>query len=133
MTSRRTQRSLAIRTAELAFAVPQVVTHRVARMAGAGPTLQRRDQREFRLMTSEKVAAFATSWIAMVLQALRVQQALNLSFVRSLWSPWLGPRATSRMAAQLQNAALGVLNKGIGPVHRTATGNAKRLARRPLR
>jgi hypothetical protein len=35
------------------------------------------------------------------------------------------------VTAQLQNAALGVLNKGIGPVHRTATGNAKRLARVP--
>ena len=133
MTARRTKRSLAIRTAELAFAAPQVVAHRVARMASAGPTRQKRDQKEFRLMTSEKVAAFAASWAAMVLQALRAQQALYLSFVRSLWSPWLGSRASSRMTAQLQNAALGVLNKGIGPVHRAATGNAKRLARQARR
>ena len=133
MTARRTHRSLAIRTAELAFAAPQVVAHRVARMSSTGPALSKRDQREFRLMGSEKMAAFAASWTAMVLQAVRAQQALYLSFVRSLWSPWLGSRAASRMAGQLQNAALGVLDKGIRPVHRTATGNAKRLARRPLR
>ncbi len=84
-------------------------------------------------MGSEKMIAFAASWNAMMLQALRVQQALCLSFVHSLWSPWLRSRRSSRMTAQLQNAALGVLNKGMGPVHRTATGNAKRLARRPLR
>jgi len=84
-------------------------------------------------MTSEKLAAFAASWTTMVLQVLRVQQAIYLSVVRSLWSPWLGSRASSRMTAQLQNAALGVLNKGIAPVHRTATANAKRLTRKPLR
>jgi len=133
VTARRTQRSLAIRTAELAFAAPQVVAHRLARMASAGPTLPKRDQKEFRLMTSEKLAAFAASWTTMVLQVLRVQQAIYLSVVRSLWSPWLGSRASSRMTAQLQNAALGVLNKGIAPVHRTATANAKRLTRKPLR
>jgi len=130
VTARRTQRALALRTAELAFAAPQVVAHRVARMAGAGPTLSKRDQREFRLMGSEKVVAFAVSWNAMVLQALRVQQALYFSFVRSLWSPWLGSRASSRTTAQLQGAALGILNKGLGPVHRTATANARRLTRR---
>lgn len=129
VTARRTQRSLATRTAELAFAAPQVVAHRVARMALAGPILSKRDRTEFRLMGAEKTAAFAASWNAMALQVLRAQQALWLSFVRSLWSLWLGGRALPRITPQLQNAVLGVLNQGMGPVHRTATANARRLAR----
>jgi hypothetical protein len=32
-------------------------------------------------------------------------------------------------SAQLQSAALGVLSKGLAPVHRKATANAKRLSR----
>ena len=133
MTARRTQRSLATRTAELAFAAPQVVAHRVARMALAGPTLSERDRAEFRLMGAEKTAAFAASWNAMALQAFRAQQALWLSFARSLWSLWLGGRALPKLAPQLHNAVLGVLNQGIGPVHRTATAKARRLTRARVR
>jgi hypothetical protein len=133
MTARRTQRSLAIRTAELAVAAPQVVAHRVARMALAGPTLSERDRKEFRRMGAEKTAAFTASWNAMALQAFRAQQALWMSFVRSLWSLWLGGRAVPRIGPQLHNAMLGVLTQGMGPVHRTATANAKRLARTRLR
>jgi hypothetical protein len=35
--------------------------------------------------------------------------------------------------AQLQHATLGILGKGLGPVHRKAVANAKRLARTKLR
>ena len=45
---KRKTMSLIIKAAELAFAVPQVVAHRVTRMAIAGPSLSERDQKEFR-------------------------------------------------------------------------------------
>ena len=46
---------------ELAFAVPQVIAHRVARMMLAGPNPSTTDRREFHLMNSEKLAAFNES------------------------------------------------------------------------
>jgi hypothetical protein len=75
-------------------------------MALAGPTLSERDRAEFRLMGAEKTAAFAASWNAMALQAFRAQQALWLSFARSLWSLWLGGRALPKLTPQLRNAVL---------------------------
>lgn len=139
MTTRRGKRTkpiatIAAKTAELALATPQVVAHRVARMAIAGPSPSKRDRREFELMVNEKSAAFFESWNAMTTQALRANQAIALSFFRSLWSPsfWVNPSA-SPVAKQLQGAALGVVDKGLAPVHRKAVANAKRLARTKLR
>ena len=136
MPSRRTRKTQSIVTqaVELAFAVPQVVAHRVTRMAVAGPTLSARDRKEFQRMGAEKTAAFGESWNAMTLQAFRAHQALAASFLRSFWSPSLkGRPSASAVAAQWQSAALDVLGKGMAPVHRTAVANAKRLARTKLR
>lgn len=136
MPSRRTRKtqSMVTQAVELAFAVPQVVAHRVARMAIAGPTLSERDRQEFQRMGAEKTAAFGESWNAMTLHALHAHQALAASFFRAFWSPSLkgGPSA-SAVAAQWHSAVLGVLDKGLAPVHRTAVANAKRLARTKLR
>ncbi len=136
MPSRRTRKtpSIVTQAVELACAVPQVVAHRVTRMAVAGPTPSARDRKEFQRMGAEKTAAFGESWNAMTLQALHAHQALAASFFRAFWSPSLksGPSA-SAVAAQVQNAALGVLSKGMAPVHRKAVANAKRLARAKLR
>jgi hypothetical protein len=130
---RKTQ-SLVAKAAELAFAVPQVVAHRVTRMAIAGPSLSKRDRKEFHRMGAEKTAAFSKSWNAMTMQAFGANQALAASFLRSLWSPLRRSKpSASAVAAQLQNAALGVLGKGMAPVHRKAVANAKRLARTKLR
>ena len=136
MPSRRTRKtqSMVTQAVELAFAVPQVVAHRVARMAIAGPTLSERDRQEFQRMGGEKTAAFSESWNAMTLQALHAHQALAASFFRAFWSPSLkGRPSASAVAARLQSAALDVLGKGMAPVHRKAVANAKRLARTKLR
>jgi len=135
MTSPRSRKtkSLITKAAELAFAVPQVVAHRVMRMAVAGPTLSERDRKEFNLMSAEKSAAFNESWNAMTIQAARANQELTTSFIGSIWSPSLqGKPSATAVAAQLHDAALGVLDKGIAPVHRKAVANAKRLARTKL-
>jgi len=131
---RKNAPSLIAKAAELAFAAPQVVAHRVARMAMAGPVLSERDRREFRLMGAEKTAAFSEAWNAMAAHAFRANQALAVSFAQSLWSPSpKGRPSATEMAVQLQDAALGMLDKGMDPVHRKAVANAKRLARTRLR
>ena len=133
-TKKRTQ-SLAVKAAELAFAVPHVVAHRVTRMAISGPKLSARDRKEFERMVAEKNAAFGESWNAMTAQAVRSNQALAVSFFRSFLSAARGgkPSSAAASAKQLHGAALGILGKGLAPVHRKAVANAKRLARTKLR
>lgn len=132
--STRKTKSLATKAVEIAVAVPQVVAHRVTRMVIAGSKLSERDRKEFNLMVAEKQIAFADSWQAMAKQTLRANQALATSFLRAIWSPSLRHKPTAaKVAAQLQSAALGVLGKGLAPVHRKTVANAKRLARTKLR
>lgn len=95
----------------------------------AGTSVSARDLKEFHLMGSEKTAAFHESWKAMPLQGIRANQALGFSLWRSFWSPSFGADASHAVARQLQSAALGILGKGMGPVHRVAVANAKRLSR----
>lgn len=124
--------SLIARSAELAVAVPQVVAHRMTRLALAGPAPSARDRQEFLRMGAEKSAAFARSWHAMAMQAALAQQALAGSLLRSLWTVQ-APASAASTAARWQEAALDVLGKGLEPVHRKAVANAKRLARTRLR
>ena len=126
--------SLAVKMAELAFAAPQVVAHRVTRMAVAGPIHSPRDRKEFKRMSAEKAEAFAESWNAMTMQAFSANQALAASYFRALWSPSLrGMPSAGAVTARLQGVALDVLGKGLSPVHRKAVANAKRLGRTKLR
>lgn len=130
----RATRSLAIKAAELAVAVPQVVAHRLTRMALSGHKLSARDRKEFERMVAEKNAAFGESWNAMATHAALANQAFATSFFQSLLSVARGRRPVApATAAQLHKAALGVLAKGLAPVHRKAVANAKRLARTKLR
>lgn len=126
--------SLAFKMAELSFAVPQVVAHRMTRMALSGSRPSVRDRREFERMVTEKGVACADAWTAMAVQAARSNQAIAASLFRSFLSVSRGGTAYSATAAtQLHKAALGVLSKGLSPVHRTAVSNARRLRRTRLR
>jgi hypothetical protein len=133
--SARSARTLHAQAAELAWAVPQVVAHRLARIAGAGlkPTL--RDRKEFARMVAEKHDAFGESWQAMAWQALHAQQEFTAALARAaLAAP--SPRrknAAHALAQQLHRSALAVAGKGLAPVHRRAVANAKRLGRTKLR
>ncbi|HMF28004.1 MAG TPA: polyhydroxyalkanoate granule-associated phasin [Candidatus Cybelea sp.] len=131
MPVRRTRSSKAAKQAvELAFAVPQVVAHRMSRIAAAGTTPSARDQREFWTMGFEKVVAFNQSWWAMLAETGRINQQIMASMLRAAWFPWMtqvpGFHAS---AARLQRAALDIANKGVAPIHRRAVANAKRLGR----
>jgi len=128
--NRRPGVSLAVKTAELSLAVPQVIAHRMTRMAFSGSKLSARDRKEFERMVTEKGVAFADAWSAMAMQAARANQAIAESLFRSFLSASRG-RATysATSAAQLQRAAWGIFSKGLSPVHRKAVANARRLGR----
>ncbi len=106
---------------ELGVAVPQVMAHRVARMALTGPLPNERDRREFMGMVAEKPLAFAQSWMAMLAQGAQVQQQM----IRSL----AGGMASPRTVRQASDAASRLANAGLAPLHRKAVSNARRLAR----
>ena len=119
---------LANKSIELAFAVPQVVTHRLARIALAGPIPSLRDQQEFMLMGSEKVAAFYESWTAMWVATVQASAALFFTPVLS-WSAAPFALASRMSPARARRTALRILGSGVAPVHRRAVANARRLRR----
>jgi len=80
-------------------------------------------------MGAEKVSALAESWTAMATQAFLANQRLALSYMQSLWFPWLRRPSAGAASRQLNNAALGILGKGMAPFHGRAVANAKRLGR----
>ncbi len=125
--------SVARQATDLAVAAPQVVAHRLTRMAAAGANPSARDRKEFSRMVSEKQAAFYQSWNAMGLQSMAASQALMQGWMRMWFTPWTvsawNGQAMATQASLWQNAMWGVVGKGLAPVHRTAVANAKRLAR----
>jgi len=84
-------------------------------------------------MGAEKMTAFAESWNAMTIRALRANWEAVASFWRSYWMFCLTGKISPSTRSHLHNAVYRVLNSGIGPVHRRAVANAKRLARTSLR
>ena len=125
---RRKSKSLAVQTFELGIAAPQVIAHRVARMASAGTSPSAADRAEFRRMGIEKMAAVNEAWAAMAVQAFVENQKLALTFMQALWFPWMRPTPKS-VSRQLNRAAMGILGKGVAPARRRAVANAKRLGR----
>jgi hypothetical protein len=95
---------------EIAFAAPQVIFHRMQRIALAGPRPGRRDQLEFTRMGQEKAEAFAESLMAMGLRMWQGHQAMGASLLAHDLRPWLATMAD-----------------GLKPVHRRVTANARRL------
>ena len=127
---RRKSKSLVAQSLELGIAAPQVIAHRVARMASAGTSPSARDRAEFHRMGIEKIAAANEAWTAMATQAFLENQELALTFMQALWFPWIRPTPTVRsVSRQMNRAAVGILGKGMAPVRRRAAANAKRLGR----
>lgn len=100
---------LAQQTLELSLAAPQVVAHRLTRMALAGPRPSAADSREFNLMGTEKILAFQQSWAAMWMQ---------------MW------QAQFKVAEAMGQATMKTMAAGMTPVHSKAVANARRLARK---
>src|SRR5580765_3268999 len=97
--------ALAVQAAEIALAAPQVIAHRLTRMALSGPRLSERDRKEFALMVAEKNAAFTEAWQAMATHSARANQALAASLLKSLLGVAHGKRPSpARSVAQLHHA-----------------------------
>ena len=130
---------IGMQAAELMFAAPPVVAHRMGRMRAAGAAPSARDQREFQRMGTEKMAAFGESWNQMALEVLKANQQMAQAWMSAWWFPVRAPsvaaarRSLTRAAAQMQSSALRVMSSGLAPVHRRATANAKRLGRVKVR
>jgi hypothetical protein len=147
---KRSSRSgLATKVAELAIAAPQVVAIRTARMLAAGANPSAHDRAEFSRMAPEKAAAFWESMFAMGRQLAATQQeyarTAAMKWMRVWMTPWwLGAykpftqTAASRTALaavagptvrQRQRAVVKLVEKAVGPVHKRATSNSRRLTR----
>jgi hypothetical protein len=128
----RAQRKLAQQTIALSMAVPQVIAHRVGRMAAAGANPNARDRKEWKQMSAEKTAAFNESWAAMGLAAMKAQQQMAMSMWRTAaMAPWPMAKPGSLLPSgdTLARHALQIMSQGMAPVQRRAVGNAKRLGR----
>jgi hypothetical protein len=99
------------KTFELSIAAPQVIAHRLTRMALAGSSPSARDRKEFTGMVMEKQVAFMRSWMAAWQQMFTMQS----TFGAWGWKQWSA-----------------IANAAITPLHAKATSNARRLARTPL-
>ena len=117
------------KVADIAVASPQVIAHRVTRMALAGPVPDARDRKEFATMVLEKQWAFAQSCAAWNTAVLSWQ----MQWLRAcMGGNYAG--ALSRMFTPLPLAAAGekAMAQALEPVRRKAVANAKRLAKTPL-
>lgn len=126
---------------ELSVAVPRVVLHRSERLLNAGYMPNPRDHKEFALMGQEKVEAFQESWNAIFVEwttlGWKISSAAFQQWMRfAPFSPQqlAKSQSTFLQAAAKNNKALSsslsrVVEKGLHPVHRRATANAKRLGR----
>jgi hypothetical protein len=145
---------LAFKVAETMLASAQVIGHRTNRIARAGPTPSAKDRREFTLMGREKISAAAESAQAMAMSMMVVNQQVGVlafkqmltgtSAMMSLASSRTTGQVVARHARlvrdtmansalatpQISTSAARLVQKGLGPIHARATGNAKRLRKR---
>jgi len=142
------------KSAETMTASAQVIAHRSERLLLAGTRPSARDRNEFTLMGSEKIAASTDAFRDVVAQMTRLNLQLGARFysqslsVTTSLASLAGSRtlgqALGRQSALVQNAlslsiaesarwshsAARLAHAGLKPLHRRATGNAKRLGRR---
>lgn len=117
--------SSATKMAELGMAVPQVMAHRLTRMAMAGPILSARDHKEFSGMVLEKQLAFTQAWWSIMTEASRLQQQMFMGALTG--------RPFALQMGLVQRAVDRATSSGLAPIHRKATSNAKRLSRTKIR
>jgi hypothetical protein len=137
---------------EMWMASAQVVAHRTARMAAAGPMPGSRDRREFALMGQEKVEAAAESALAIGAHLAAMNLEFGARAMRNAMTDgaaWMS-LATSRSVSELMSRQLHVAQaltrsmntasafaastarlggRGLKPIHARAKANARRLAR----
>ena len=139
-----------VKVAELAVAAPRVVAIRTARMLAAGAHPGAADRAELSRMSTEKVQAFWESMFAMGAQMVRTNQEYARTAALQWFRLWTTPswlsayRPASRATASLprpadfipgptprqrRRAISKLADAALTPVHKRATGNARRLGR----
>ncbi|GAC1320625.1 MAG: hypothetical protein NVS3B11_13650 [Collimonas sp.] len=142
---------LLFKAGEMMSASAQVIGHRTAQMALAGPTPSQRDRNEFNLMGQEKMEAAAESVHAMAIRLMSLHQeaaslaiqhmldgAANLMSVASSSTLHQSGRRQSKLAhdtirnsaeavSQFNTSLANIAQTGLHPIHARATANAKRL------
>lgn len=145
---------LADQTAEMMTASAQVIGHRSARMAMAGPLPSQCDQREFSLMGQEKIEALSESAHAVTIRMMGLHQQLAKLALRQLLdgttdllalavATFIKPHApgpgkllskhitnSTETISELNASLADVAQTGLQPLHSRATANAKRLEKR---
>ena len=131
------RKSSVVKAAELSLAAPRVMALRTARMLAAGAEPSARERRELSRMAWEKTAAWQESVHAMAAQVYKAQVQWNLGVLRLWWTwcttPWplLAARPGYRIVhGRLERSLAQVIDRGLAPVHRRVTSNARRLTRR---
>jgi len=134
-----------IRWVEIGWAAPQVIAHRMQRMWLAGAFPGDVDRAEFRRMVDEKGEAWLEAMLSTSIEIWKLWISIASS---SMQAGWIAPtpagmsewsRASS-FASAGRSAYCGAVRRwarsaphiafvGLGPVHRRATANARRLAR----
>ena len=138
---------------EMSMASAQVIAHRTARMAAAGPSPNARDRKEFTRMGREKVEASAESARAIAAHITTTNLQLGVRAFSQMMSATAAftALAASRTPAQfvacqarlaqtvarstitaadLSTSTARLAKRGLKPIHSRATANAKRLRQR---
>ena len=80
-------------------------------------------------MGTEKFEVAGEAWTAMATEAVSENQKFAIRFMQSLLFPWMHPAMTPEsVSRQMNEAAIGILSKGIAPVRHRTVANAKRLS-----
>lgn len=138
---------------EMWVASAQVIAHRTARMAAAGPTPSTRDVEEFTRMGQEKFDAAAESGRAMAAHLTTMNlkfgarafrhivtgsaAVMALAASRSVAESLVGQARLAQtlsrsalMASEFSDSAARLASRGLTPIHARATANARRLRKR---
>lgn len=114
---------------ELSVAAPDVINKRLTMFALQNPLNNRKELREMEQMVAEKQAAFMQSWQDMCTQSLISQQRIASTMMDNFWKmSTCQPINFNMLAYQIGNETLKVIEKGMHPIHATATANSRRLA-----
>ena len=144
---------LALKTGEMMLASVQVIGHRTTRMVWAGAIPSLHDQREFTLMSQEKIDAAAASAQAVAVRMLDINQQFAVIAFKQLMNSAGGVMAlltaptialsnqkqaellrnamtdSAAVASQVSGSLARIAHHGLKPIHSRAVSNAKRLGR----
>lgn len=124
---------------ELAIASNTVITERVGMMSAAARDPMRGDYAELGRIVPEKVVAFSQAGSSVIEDVGRLQMewARQMTDAGLFWfggvptaasAQRLADRGAARMA-RMTRRAMGISGRALDPVHKRATGNARRLKR----